>query len=396
LTYDGTSVDAEIEQAWVEFRRWLADRLAGLDEADDELEVRAGAGGVQGLDFDLWDEGELHAEVVGVRTRVAEVRLRYAGWRAPDDGCDGWWRHAAVREVDHLAVLSVAVLREVLGVVHPAFLVAEGWTVEAPAEDDDEGAEEQDEEPPFVFPEGIAELRELVDRALVPVLGEEIEHDEDDDVPVRAGRSMVFVRVANDRPAVDLYAHVVLDVPAGERLAVELNVLNRGERDYRFYEVEGRVVMRRRLEAFPLVGAQLRRALEEMLGRVDDVARDLVARVGGRRFLDEPEANVAGEAELGVLLELMYADGLRPAAMARLFGDDLEALVRTMAAVKAGELDCEGHDPDVVLGQLGRALRHVLDVERPAKRLPPKPRSQQLALMDLPDEQPAFGLDDAS
>jgi hypothetical protein len=400
LSDERGSLGAEVEAAWAGFRRWLADRLAGMSEVDEVLEVEVAGSGA--LWFHLWTEGDIHAEVSA--GGEAEAALVAAGWAVPDADVPYFWRHVPSREADRLAVLGVQVLREVCEVAHPAFVVAEGWEtgldslLDEPVDDD---SDDGPDEPPFAFPEGRAALRELVDAAIAPLVDGEVEHDEDGDVPITVGRSTVFVRVASDRPAVDLFAHIVLDIDDHARLGEELNILNRAESDWRFYEANGFVVVQQRVEAWPLIPAQLRAALTEMIDRIDGVARDLAQRVGGRRFHETPSRREAGPrgdglalaASYAAFLELLGDEELRPAEAALLFEDDRRALVAAIAAVRSGELDTEEHDAETVLLHLGRALRHLLARERPLRRLPPRPGSQQLALLDVPDEQPRLDLD---
>ena len=62
------------------------------------------------------------------------------------------------------------------------------------------------------FPTNHEHLQELIDKALGAMFERPLTHDRDGDVRIVTGKSVIFVQVVDDRPAVDLYAEVVSDV----------------------------------------------------------------------------------------------------------------------------------------------------------------------------------------
>lgn len=415
---------AATEAAWRRFRGRLADHVAAmtdkdvlvvecesvLDEEDDDPD---GAGAVPYVQLLAFGDDRVRAEAVSnhylhpelALTREQQEQMLALGWEEPGDepGTENYGVVCERREADRVAVLLVRTLHEVFAVPHPAFLDAGRLAVDGPAaggldpgaaaatgEDPDEGPEEF-----TALPRGRAHLRDLVDEALEPVLST-LEHDEDGDVPIVAGRSLVYVRVRGDRPAVQLYAEIVLEPADADRLLVELALLNRQHPRWQFVEHDGVVIMREELAALPFSSLHLRCALHAFLADVDRIAADLVARVGGRRLLDdgederdeddvrEPECD---PAMLG-LLELLHLDRVRPSTVAGLFDHDRLAIIGHLVGVRTGRESCGEHDEETVLTALRQALRVVsdgrTDDDRP-RRLPPRPRSIQQSLINDED-----------
>ena len=69
------------------------------------------------------------------------------------------------------------------------------------------------DEPLATSPDDADHLRALVDAALVPLFGGLPEHDSDDDVPVVNGSGLVWVRVLENAPVVQLFSALVTTSP---------------------------------------------------------------------------------------------------------------------------------------------------------------------------------------
>lgn len=422
MSNDEFDVAAGVEQAWSGFRGRLADRIAGME--DDEIvtvQIESGlddddrTGAVPYVQLLGWGEEMVRAEVVSNQylderfelTPADEERLAEIGWLAPtfdeddedDDGSPNFHVDLERRDADRLAVMSVRALREVFGCLHPAFLVA-GWLSEDTSEVAPAAAETSyDDEPLAVFPGSSGELQRLVDQALAPGFEGPVQHDDDGDIPVVCGLSVVFVRVNPGRPAVDLYCQLVHGVRDLDRAAQEVGILNGSHPSARFHLRDDMVVVTYRIYAWPFAPAQLRVALAQLAEDIDDLARDLAIRVGGHRFgelpedhdeLDEPEVEVEVEEDvdggaLTGLLELLYDGPARPGQVAALFDNDRAELIRQLVRLRTGQDQPGDHDLELVLGQLRAALRWVAGFEAlPARPrpLPPRPdRSRQLSLL---------------
>jgi hypothetical protein len=391
-------LDEQVEQAWTAFRGRLADHVAGMGEhevlvveyadaltaayGDDAAEHPEGLGAAPYVQVLALSDDWLALESVGdafldtalLLTSEQESRLTELGWTAPVEDEDGepenYWTEARSRDADRVAVLLVDTLREVFAVPHPVFLQADGLEV-----DPDIGVEPAAAQPgraadepdlTVALPRSSDHLRELVDEAMGQVFLD-LQHDGDGDIPIRAGSSVVYVRVLADRPAVEVYAEVVVDPVDRARLPLEVGLLNRAHPGWQFVALDHAVVMRQELLAVPFSGMQLRIAVDRFVAAVDGIAQDLAARVGGRLFHEPEPADVAPEpvpdddlAMVG-LLELCELGRPRAATVAGLFGHDRIAIIRQIVRLRTGRQPCGVHDLDDVLDALRRALRLVAD-----------------------------------
>ena len=445
-------LDDDIERAWRALRAALADHLAGLpDEAMWLVELRddAAGDGLSDRDTATDDHGEAwvgagpYVQVVrwgSDRLRVetvsnaylaparalddrAAAALRALGWHEPTHGRDGppdggsvnFFLDAGVEEVDRVAVLVVRTLREVHGCVHPAFLdpdPVDGWSGSRPADaadaadttdatDTGDGAGRGgDEDDPSdtterrwagmpVFPESHDHLVEVVGVTLAGLLGRAPERDDDGDWPITVGRSVLLVRVAPDRPVVELLAEVVRGVPDPSRLPAEVDALTREHRFAAFHSRDDAVVLRYALCAWPFAPTQLETLVERLTGCLEDLRRSLQARVGGRAFLDPPPApptarERAAARGLREVLEMRHAGPVPVRCAAAAFDRDRTTILVTISQLRRGLHDLDGHDRDELVHLLRLALRLISDgrAEIAAAPRPPRPVSEQPSLLD--------------
>lgn len=403
-------LEAGSELAWREFRQRLADRLAEAGEddillvgvetatADDELH-----GAAPYVQFVGWGEGMLRAEVASnvhlderfELTGDDERVLADMGWSEPDDddavaGESNFHLDAPAREADRVAVLAVRALREVFGCPHPAFLEAEGLegVSSAPVLDPPRA----DREVELAYPDDHDHLQELVDAALEVTFESPARHDEDGDLPISCGQSVVFVRVLDDQPEVEIFAEIVVDVADRQRAIVEAARLNLRSADHQFVVRGDRLVMRTSLVAWPFSATQLRVVVGRFCHEVDDLAAEAALSVGGRRFLEPAPAAPPPSDEvhpgLATLLEILHTGRVAPATVAGLFDLDRRELVRQIHGIRARRRSCGDHAEDVVLDHLRRGLRFLADREAAREersgRRTRRTASSQLSL--LPDE----------
>lgn len=257
-------------------------------------------------------------------------------------------------DAEWLAVTIVRVLREVTGVVHPSFVTL--WGPEP-------GADPKCDPLALVFPEDRDDLVETVDAILTEVIGQAPSKDEDGDVPIVCGESVVFVRVRHDLAVVEVFSEVVVDVANTQAALFELNILNRDSPGPTFALRGDRVVVRSRISGNPILPAELRRVVDAMCATVDQTARDLVARIGGHTFLGEPPAKTderksPGREAIRTLrhLEEDEPGSVSPVLAAHIFHLDQEAILDQIARQRrAGRND--------LVGLLRRALRVVVERE---------------------------------
>ncbi len=193
-------------------------------------------------------------------------------------------------DAEWLAVTIVRVLREVSGVVHPSFV-----SLCSP----EPGAQPMQDPLALAFPADRDELVDVVDATLTEVIGQAPSKDEDGDVPIVCGESVVFVRVRADIAVVEVFSEVVVDVVNTQAALFELNILNRDSPGPTFALRRDRVVVRSQIAGNPILPAELRRVVDAMCATVDQIAQDLVARIGGHTFLGEPPAKPHGRKSPG-------------------------------------------------------------------------------------------------
>jgi len=432
----------EIERAWRGFRARLADRLGAMAD-DDLLMIRAEtgvdedelAGCAPYLQFVGWGGDLVRAETssnayLDDRFRLTERDeglLVELGWLAPtygpedepDSGSVNFHTDHERREADLVAVMAVRALREAFGCAHPVFLSADGLEIDpapqafAPAPEDGSDAWsgwDEDDETVAQLPAAPLELREMVDRAVAPMFDGPLRHDRDGDIAIISGSTAVWVRVIEDQPAVDIFSYVVTDLEDAGRAELEVAILNRSHPFAKFLLRDDVVTMTYRLCAVPFAPRQLRTVLSRVLEDVDDLARDLVTRVGGRRFFD-PKPLPHGDADdllrhlpeedhsaLVGLLEVLYAGPAAPASVAAMFDNDRHAIIIELVRLRTGAADPGEHGVDLVLDQLRAALRFVAEADAmpaPSQRLPRRPvRTHQLSL--LPEPQGSLDLEESS
>lgn len=322
LRGDVADVVADLGEGDCVLVEWGPELLDGLDAEGDAEGLEPSPGGPPYVQATGWGDGMVRIEAVSnhylsqryTLGRVEADALTDLGWFEPtctpeedeDGGSSNFWFDVEVREADLAAVLLVRALREVYGCLHPSLLTTSGVYPEETADAEvacacdaeSEVRDLEDIEP--CWPSSRSELQAVVLETIGAIRGEPAGTDGDGDVPIQAGRSVVFVKVLTNRPGVELFAELVLSLEnANPRtLARELNILNRNHLFYSFHVVDGVVLMRQLLIATPFVPFQLKVALESFCSEVDDIARDLVERVGGHRFIcSDAEASALDDDE---------------------------------------------------------------------------------------------------
>lgn len=374
--YEAFNLDRGTARAWRTFQTGLGDHLADMQDGDVLLIETAKTVSDHAdrvapyVQFLAWGGDQVRGEVPSneylsdevALDEAAMVALAQIGWSAPthgrgdesDDGSANFFIDIERRRADRLAAMTVAALRDVCGVVHPAFVAASnrngeddealGVALGIPAAPSDGG--ELLDEALATMPTGAEHLQALVDAALVPVLGHAPRHDDDGDIPVSIGTSLVFVRVHRQAPVLQLFCVLADDVADSERAAFEVSKLNRACRLLKFLQIEDQVIACVQLPALPFVPAHLRDMLTLIAKVADDIDDDLVGRVGGRRaFQPEPEtgpelasaevtrADTDDDELAPELMTILQLDALEEGSVdadlaASICGDDRDLLLR--------------------------------------------------------------------
>lgn len=325
---DDFDLDRVMELGWVNFQARLADHLRQLegpltlaplagsersDQAQSGADVAAAKrdglagteggstssdGGVKpmpGITVSVLEDGlraDLPSSILDLLPSV-DAELRSLGWQSDPrpEGSQSYSILSPRSHADLLAAVTVQTLREVLGVAHPVFLDAGPLTIPSPAQEappqDSEPVPEVDFDVP-VRPENPKQLKEAVDTILHAALKHRPRYDPDGDIPMLFGSTMVFVRVNDSKPVVQVFAiaaHSIRDLPAAQR---EVEISNRRSIFVRYGLYGSQILASAAVLATPLLPRHLLQIVE-MVGReVDNIDEDLALRISGRRRIDPP------------------------------------------------------------------------------------------------------------
>jgi len=347
-------LDQVTAKAWRCFRRELADRIANI-EPGDVLRVAVEAavdepesGCAPYIQFCRGAGDSVLGEVSGNRylhaahrlDKDARRRLAEIGWSRPKPkhGLFNFGAEVDQSHADQLAVMAVTALQEVFAVMHPAFLVGDVQIGEDPDLPHANTVEPPDE-PLAITSAGRKHLDQLVDQALLPMLGQVPDRDDDGDIPVVTGTAVVFVRTGPHVPVITLWAEVAVEIGDLDRAKFEVAVLNREQPFAKFVLLDDRIVAQVHLPAAPFAPQHLRQMLAMMCELVDEVDDDLAVRVKGHRFLEPGDVSETDEGDDS------ESDGIHP-AMLTLLQLDAESPGSVKPALAARV--CE-NDPKLLL-----------------------------------------------
>lgn len=386
------------------------------------------------------EHARIRAELLWAPDPLPVEELLALGWqppeREPEEEAPGFHRHVlrpVSTLVDDLAWFSGAIvrtLRDVHGVLHPAFLTATGLSLDGLRRPEPPGrrvgprAVEGDDVVAARVPRDPEHLRSLVHAALTEHLGRPPVWDVDGDAEVPVGGSLVWVRVLEDRPWIELFAHLVVGLRPGDRaVAAEVEDLA-DDLPWLRWEADGeQIVAVHTVCALPFSDLQLQHHLAAF-AQADARVADSAERLGGQRFLawwagrDDsapppgppapvpaaapPSADDAVEpsdalsvlplgasplqARLAALVLLLEAGPVDAEVVVGMFGAHRTELVAAMGAVRASPL-VPAHRVEAVVRVLREALwgeaGQVVVADAPAMPSPAArgPRSRQLSLL---------------
>jgi hypothetical protein len=325
-----SDLTAKVQQAWRDFAGALAEALPALPKkAELYLTVDPTAYGTGDVVYSVGvrtaEDGALAALAVGNGLLPEGYRLdRHAvaamielGWSPPGVIAGSREHFGQNTSADHAAQLAVVItrtLRDVYGAPHPAFVVYgardgedEPLTLNGPlgtarhestldmaeSEDFDVSDGEPDNESPLDLPERVR----TVVAAMLKTTPEELSVDQDGDIGIRSGSAMVFVKVRENPPLVDVFSPLLTEVEPTEQLFERLSDLTNRMPIGRLYCTNGTVwasvpVMGRRFQATHLV-----LAIQVMTGLADELDDRLQGEFGGKRFFSEGDKPALGGTE---------------------------------------------------------------------------------------------------
>lgn len=283
--------DANQRDAWSEFTVRLDEVLSVMDaSADLNISIDTSVEGIPrpAIRFSMVDPGIVAAFVTGtqeghVSTAEAEGLARL-GWQAPTGDQPQFHTAVAQESSMTMAKLTTETLTEVFGVVHPIFLepddlaeILRGETDWSPLTPRTLTREERS-----IMPGSRAELDSLLDEELRLAFGHPPMRNEQGDVAIRVGSTMVFLRSAIDGSEVVLFSPLVHDVAGRSRACEVLNDLNVESRYGRFALHRDRVFVQVSVPATPFVPLHLHQALRALSQIADGIDDELATRLGGR------------------------------------------------------------------------------------------------------------------
>jgi hypothetical protein len=316
---------AKVTEAWREFAGALATLLPTLAPGayvDVTLDPTASGTGtaVYSVSLRVLAGGVVEALAVGNAglptgfrmDRSAVADLVALGWSPPGvlpGSGDSFGLRGDVTKASGLATIVSRTLRDVYGAPHPAFLVylvhddadepietAPLATAQhAPSIDDELSLDDLDED--GVLSEALANaaddvipLDERV-RTVVATMSkttvDQLQLDTDGDIGIRAGSAMVFVRVRDNPPLVDVFSPILTEVEPSEQLYVKLSELTNRMPIGRLYVAQDTV-----WASIPVFGrnfqaTHLMLAVQVMTGLADELDDRLHGEFGGKRFFGE-------------------------------------------------------------------------------------------------------------
>jgi hypothetical protein len=329
LLDDSATADlsAKVAESWEDFTAALGKMLAGLAPSAT-LEVTVDQAALEGgrpiyeVSATCPEAGQLRAFAVGNNmlpethrlTRTAVAELVALGWSPPGASVPKDERYSvalAVGQAGRLATILTRTLRDVYGAPHPAFLMYE---VQGEPETDTPSTEpvlgaaralaEEDDGPhlPAQADLSVLSLPEQVATVLAAILRttpEALPVDNDGDYGIRSGSAMVFVRVRDDPPLVDVFSPVLTEVNPSQPLFAKLSELTARLPIGRLYFSNKTV-----WASVPVIGrsfqaTHLMLAVQVMTGLADELDDRLHGEFGGRRFFVEADRTAAAGTEDG-------------------------------------------------------------------------------------------------
>jgi hypothetical protein len=334
----GADLRSKVAEAWQEFARSLVTSLPQLPvgaKLDITLDPTASGTGdaIYEVQIIAVDGPELAAAAVGNAElpdgyrldRAAVGQLVALGWSPPGvvPGLgSSFGLRLPVGDVGKLAVIVSRTLRDVYGSPHPAFLtytaiVPDGTELHLPplgaarllAEGESGQDGELDDEDPteralarlgddLYGDMTLAERVAAVVASLLKTTPDALSVDPDGDIGIRSGSAMVFVRVRDNPPLVDVFSPVLTDIEPTEKLYTRLSELTNRMPIGRLYCTSDTV-----WASVPVFGrdfqpTHLMLAVQVMTGLADELDDRLHGEFGGKRFFGEGDKPaIRSEAE---------------------------------------------------------------------------------------------------
>jgi len=132
---------------------------------------------------------------------------------------------------------------------------------------------------------------------LMKTTPEELTIDPDGDIGIRSGSAMVFVRVRDNPPLVDVFSPILTEIEPTERLYVKLSELTNRMPIGRLYCTNDTVWASVPVFGRDFQATHLMLAVQVMTGLADELDDRLQGEFGGKRFFGENDVPKQVEGE---------------------------------------------------------------------------------------------------
>ncbi len=328
----GSDLRTKVTEAWQEFARALAAVITELPEGvhvDLTLDPTA-----SGTGYAIYEVSVQHrpGDQLGVlavgnaglpegqrldRDAVAEMVI--LGWSPPGviagSGND-FGMITTMNEAVRVAVVVTKTLRDVYRAPHPAFLTYSAYDEEDTsvtigplgAARVSTGDEKLDslrlseagfaalEDPTMSLPERVR----IVVAGVQRISPDAVQVDGDGDIGIRAGSAMIFVRVRDNPPLIDVFSPIITDVDPSEKLYAKLSDLTTKMPIGRLYQANRTVWASVPVFGRDFQATHLMLALQVMTGLADELDDRLHGEFGGRRFFGDSDQGTPARDDLNI------------------------------------------------------------------------------------------------
>ncbi len=296
-------LDRSTSQAWAVFTRRLEEVISVMDSTAD-LKIGCRDDGADDTGYVLFhceDSGTIRMEAAsnavlqeGLQLSAQQLtKMAEMGWQAPDmiQGSSNLWLTAPADDCAGLAEICTATLRDIYGVAHPIFLDPDqlAEVLQPPTEPLSRLPESNSEFDRAIPPSSYDHLCGLLDQTLIKRFGHLPIRDDEGDIAIRVGSTIVFVRATPDAREVIVFALIVHELSGRSRAAERLNDLNVEARYVRFSMIRDRVLVSLSVFAKPFVPSHFLQALDIVSELADGIDHELARELRGRTVFNESE-----------------------------------------------------------------------------------------------------------
>lgn len=405
--------DDDVESAWRGLRHSLGDRLAALAEGESislscaevteegasaHCQVHVVSGGLRlEVGNRRLDEGPTPTDAARTQ-RLENLGFLAAPTAETELLTPPLWLYLARQDADRAAFISVSVLRDVFGVIHPILLEIDG--LESQPVNVRPGLSSVERSTwEGAAPQSPDDVRAAVTAALAGLGAEGLKWDDDGDLPLATERCLLWVTVSHALPRILLHCTLVDGLTEHSTALAEVNRLNREHFGLTFVFQRQRIAVTREVGLAVVSLGELAAEIQRLLDGVDGWAAEVSDRLQGAGEKPPDQGRERFDTAYAVMVELEREQrgSVGSETMARIFEHDTGLLLRAVRLTEQRRRDQRrrvrkarerGRDASEraaqarqdylrdVLGRMRAALRLIVDAPVRAVQL------DQLSLFD--------------